>query len=147
MLSNLAGALLERYDLAAQIADLETAVELLQEAVANTPAGDPDIGARLTNLAIALRNRQLRRRGGRGDLDRAVAAFEQALASTPDSAPDAAALHANLGNVLHQRFDVVRARGDLDRAVRELETALEHTPERRGTAPATSTTSRPRRRD
>jgi tetratricopeptide (TPR) repeat protein len=129
MLSNLAGALLERYDLAAQIADLETAVELLQEAVATTPAGDPDIRARLSNLAIALRNRQLRRRRGRGDLDRAVAAFEQALASTPDSAPDAAALHANLGNVLHQRFDVIRARGDLDRAVRELETALEHTPE------------------
>jgi tetratricopeptide (TPR) repeat protein len=128
MLSNLAAALLERFDLTGQIVDIDEAVDILATAV---DASEPDASARasrLNNLAIGLRRRQLRRRGGREDLDRAVAAYEEALSATPEADPDWPAYHANLGNVLHQRFDVTGDPEDLDRAVDHFETALVRTP-------------------
>jgi tetratricopeptide (TPR) repeat protein len=130
LLGNLAGGLLERYDLTGRIADVDEAIAALDESLSLTPADDANRPSRLNNLGIALRTRALRRHeAGREDLDRAVAAFEDALALTPAQAPDAAALHANLGNVLHQRHDVTRHPEDIARAVRELEAALERTPE------------------
>ena len=146
MLNNLAGGLLERYDLTGLIADVDEAIQVLDEAISSTPADHPDRPARLSNLAIALRTRQLRRRGGRDDLDRAVAAFQEALGLTSEQAPEAAAFHANLGNALHQRHDVTGDRGDLDRAVREPRRRSRGRPTGQRIARRISTTSRPRSR-
>jgi tetratricopeptide (TPR) repeat protein len=128
MLSNLAAALLERFDLAGQIADIDEAVAILAVAVDASGPDSPARPSRLNNLAIALRLRHLRRRGGRADLDRAVAAFEEALSATRKSDPDWPAYQGNLGNVLHQRFDVTGDPEDLDRAVEHFERALGRMP-------------------
>ena len=128
MLSNLAAALLERFDLAGQIADVDEAVDILAAVVDSTEPDSAARPSRLNNLAIALRLRHLRRRGGRADLDRAVAAYEEALSATREADPEWPAFHANLGNVLHQRFDVTADSGDLDRAVEHFEKALARSP-------------------
>jgi tetratricopeptide (TPR) repeat protein len=128
VLSNLAAALLERFDLAGQIADIDEAVAGLAVAVDASAPDSPARPSRLNNLAIALRLRHLRRRGGRADLDRAVAAFEDALSATRESDPDWPAYQANLGNALHQRFDVTGDSRDLDRAVEHFEKALGRKP-------------------
>jgi hypothetical protein len=128
MLSNLAAALLERFDITGELVDLDEAIDLLETALAESAPNDPELPSRLSNLGNALRRRQLRRRGGREDLDRAVSAYERALAATADGDPDRTAYHSNLGNALHQRYDVTGDPGDLDRAVQELETAVEQTP-------------------
>jgi tetratricopeptide (TPR) repeat protein len=129
MLSNLAAALLERFDLAGQIADVDEAVNLLAVAVDASGPDSPERPSRLNNLAIALRLRHLRRRGDPSDLDRAVAAYEEALSATREADPEWPAYHANLGNVLHQRFDATGDPADLDRAVKHVETALVRMPE------------------
>ena len=125
--SNLAAALLGRFELTGQIADVQEAVDLLEAALARSEPRDRGRGARLSNLAIALRLRALRRRGGREDLDRSVAAYEEAL-RTDASAADRAGYRANLGNALHQRLDVTGDPADLDRAVEVLEAACAATP-------------------
>jgi tetratricopeptide (TPR) repeat protein len=128
-LAALAAVLLQRFDVTGTIADVDEAVGLLDEAVSSTDRESPERVARLNNLAVALRQRHLRRRSGREDLDRAVAAYEDAIGSTPEDDPERRAFHANLGNVLHQRYDVTQDPADLERAVRELETAVAATPE------------------
>jgi tetratricopeptide (TPR) repeat protein len=129
MLGSLAAILLQRFEVTGGIADIDEAVDLLGEAVARTDPQSPDRVARLNNLAIALRQRQLRRRSGRDDLNRAVAAYEEALDATSADDPDRAAYWANLGNVLHQRYDATLDPADLERAVRELERAVAATPD------------------
>jgi tetratricopeptide (TPR) repeat protein len=129
MLGSLATVLLQRFEVTGGIADVDEAVDLLDEAVASTDPQSPERAARLNNLAIALRERQLRRRSGRDDLDRAVGAFEEALDATREDHPDRIAYRANLGNALHQRYDVTQDPEDLERAVRELERAVAATPE------------------
>jgi tetratricopeptide (TPR) repeat protein len=129
LLNYLAAAYLQRYDVTGRLADLDSAINLLEESVAVTVAGDAHLGVRLSNLGGALRARQLRRRGGRRDLDRAVAVFEQALEASGESAPESVAVHANLGNALKQRYDLAGDVGDLDRAVCEIELALGRTAE------------------
>jgi hypothetical protein len=129
ILSNLSAALLERFDLTGQIADIDDAVEMLDRAVATSASNDPERSSRLNNLAIGLRVRHLRRRRGREDLDRAIAAYKEALAATAAGNPDRPAYQANLGNALHQRFDVTGDPKDLGQALQEFERALAGAPE------------------
>jgi tetratricopeptide (TPR) repeat protein len=130
LLNYLAAGYLQRYDLTGRLADLDAAIDLLEESVAVTLPGDGHLGVRLSNLGGALRTRQLRRRRGRRDLDRAVAVFERALEASGEHAPESAAARGNLGNALKQRYDLTNDVVDLDRAVAEFETALKRISER-----------------
>ena len=68
-------------------AALNTAIDLLQQAVAASPADHPGRAAMLSSLGIALQTR-FERTGDRADLDAGIAACQQAVAATPADDPD-----------------------------------------------------------
>ena len=72
-----AGTYLTRYQATGEIADLNRALELWQEAVAATPSGSPERPLYLSNLGIGLRERYLRT-GDLADLEHALEAWERA---------------------------------------------------------------------
>ncbi|MFC5824735.1 CHAT domain-containing tetratricopeptide repeat protein [Nonomuraea insulae] len=76
-LSNLSNALLSRYELTQDDADLGEAVAVGDRAVAASPPGSPWLAVCLANLAVALRTR-FERQGDAGDHDRSVATAERA---------------------------------------------------------------------
>ena len=71
-------------------AALNTAIDLLRQAVAASPADHPGRAAMLSNLGIALQTR-FERTGDRADLDAAIDAGQQAVAASPADHPDRAA--------------------------------------------------------
>ena len=95
---------------------LSQAIELLDKAVATTPAGHPDRPMYLSNLGAALQTRFLRS-GADADLDEAVRVGRQAVAATPAGHPDRPMYLSNLGGALQIRFERTGADGDLDEAV------------------------------
>ena len=71
MLSNLGIALTARFERTGDQADLDAAIDAGQQALAATPADDPDRAGRLSNLGVALTAR-FERTGDRADLDAAI---------------------------------------------------------------------------
>jgi tetratricopeptide (TPR) repeat protein len=126
-LSDLAGALLSRFELGGSPADLNRAVELDEQVVAATPAGDPEGAGRLSNLGADL-SRRYEVNGSSADLERAIEVGEQALAATPPDHPWRAARLTNLGIASQRRFERTRSLSDLRRAVELGEQAVAATP-------------------
>ena len=108
-------------------AGLNTAIDLLQQAVAATPAGHPHRAAILANLAIALTNR-FEWTGDRADLDAAITAGLQAVAAASAHHPDRAAILSNLGANLRSRFEQTGDLADLDAAIFAGQQAVNATP-------------------
>ncbi|MGD9525355.1 MAG: CHAT domain-containing protein [Pseudonocardia sp.] len=126
-MTNLASALMTRYDERGQLRDLDEAVRRYRTAVHATPAGSVDVPLRLANLARALLERH-DRRGHRRDLDDAVGAAEQALRHGSPSAVDRSRQEATLADALRRRHELDGNPDDLDRAVTGYRWAAEHTP-------------------
>ena len=121
-----ADTLLRRYWTFGQVADLEEAIRVYQQALEQTPQGSPNRPRHLNNLGTALKNR-FNLRGQVGDLEEAIRVYQQALDQTPQGAP--ALLLSNLGNALMNRFNLRGQVADLEEAIKVHQQALEQTPQ------------------
>ena len=127
MLSSLGIALTTRFERTGNRADLDAAIAACQQAVAASPADDPDRAGRLSNLGAALRTR-FERTGDRADLDAAIAAGQQAAAASPADHPGRAATLSNLSLALRTRFERTGDRADLDAAIAAGQQAVADSP-------------------
>jgi tetratricopeptide (TPR) repeat protein len=117
ILSNLASALVSRYEQAGKAADLEEAIALSRTAVESAVgAGETCVGM-LATLANALRV-WFEHTGKSADLENAVAANTAAVALTPSTHAGFATRQTNLAAALQRRFESRHNRADLDAAVR-----------------------------
>ena len=122
-----AGAFLRRYQRLGELGDLERAIGHLEEAVAGTPPGSPDLPGWLNNLGAGLSARY-GRTGELADLQRAVRAYQEAVAATPTGSPDLPGWLNNLGTGLSARYGRTGELGDLEGAIRAYEEAVAGTP-------------------
>ena len=118
-----AGAFLRRYQRLGELGDLERAIGHLEEAVAGTPPGSPDLPGWLNNLGAGLSARY-GRTGELADLQRAVRAYQEAVAATPTGSPDLPGWLNNLGTGLSARYGRTGELGDLEGAIRAYEEAV-----------------------
>lgn len=104
-LSNLGGFLNDEYELTADRATLDEAVQLNAEAVAQTPTNHKERGKRLANWGVSLTNRA-RMSSDPGDAAEAVAVCEEALAAMSPDDPDRTQSLLALANalLLHNEF-------------------------------------------
>ena len=112
---------MERFDAEGDTGDLDEAVSLLREAVADTGPGSPRHPLWLSNLADALLAR-FEATGTGSDLDEAVETAEQAVREAAGSSEvqDAQAegiLESGLGSALGARYVARGDEADLDRAI------------------------------
>ncbi|MFB7051875.1 CHAT domain-containing protein [Streptomyces vinaceus] len=116
-LSNLGGALWTRYQQFGALADLNAAVDRLQEAVRAVPADRRSERAScLCNLGNMLRAR-FARLHDLGDLDAAVEVGRQAVDAVPSTHRDRAMFLSNLGGALQIRVEHLGVLGDVDAAI------------------------------
>jgi len=116
ILSNLGGALNEKFDRFGQLKDLDEAISLHHEALDLRPTAHPDRSISLNNLAIALytRFKQL----GRGeDLDKAILLHRSALDLRAVSHPDRSITLDNLAVTLSTQFNRSGRHEDLDEVI------------------------------
>lgn len=112
VLDMIGAALLRRFVLTGDEADLQRSVQVLERALDRLPPGSPERSSPLVNLSAALRDRfDLLR--DRRDVERAIAAAGEASEMEPEE-PEA---WNNLGNALGQLFNLTQDRSDLERAV------------------------------
>jgi len=126
-LSNLGIALLTRFELTGDAADLSTGINFAQQAVAATPPGHPDRAAYLSNLASSLFT-QFNRAGDSADLNAAIDAARQAVGITLPDHPNRAAMLSNLASPLLARFELAGSSTDLDTAIEAVQQAVSVTP-------------------
>lgn len=103
-LVNLSAALLTRYELSGNPADLTGSVDLSRAAAASIPASDPAYASSHAHLGNALRFRY-RRSGSLADLDEAIAAGRAALRAAPREDDQYSAYAAGLASSLVDRFE------------------------------------------
>jgi len=129
--SQLAIALLSRFERVGGAADLDEAVVLLRQAVA---ACDDDLDRRrvLSNLNIALHTR-FERTGERADLDESIDAATAALRGADGD--DMATIASNLSAALLTRSERTRDLADVVRAVELSRVALANTPQNHASQP------------
>ena len=123
----LAIALLRRYERTGALADVDEAIEVARQALAQIPEGHPDRAARLSLLGYALSSRY-ERTGMAADLDMAIDFGRQAVAAGPRGAEDSANVANDLGNALMDRYQRTGAVQDLDEAVGRFGQAVALTP-------------------
>ncbi|HHS97393.1 MAG TPA: tetratricopeptide repeat protein, partial [Chloroflexi bacterium] len=121
------GAYLRRYWRQGQIADLDRALSLWQEAVRRTPPDSPDLPGYLNNLGNGLRARY-GRTGRLEDLEEAIRVFQEAVRRTPPDSPDLPGYLNNLGNGLSDRYGRTGRLEDLEEAIRVFQEAVRRTP-------------------
>jgi CHAT domain-containing protein/tetratricopeptide (TPR) repeat protein len=101
---------------AAQIADLNQAIELYGRYLALGESRDTDRAGVLSNLGYTLRDRY-DRTGNTADLDGAIAACREAVDSVPPGSPPRAMFLNQLATALQQRHGLNRSMPDLEEAV------------------------------
>jgi tetratricopeptide (TPR) repeat protein len=114
--SNLAAALLDRYERASDRGDLDAAIAHLERACAMSGSPSDEL---LSNLGTALRMRAVAD-ASLEDLDRALPLLRRAAAVDDDKL-------GNLGAGLLERFGMTGRVEDVDEAIRALRTAVEGT--------------------
>lgn len=103
--------------------DLHAAIDANSRAVKVAYVIDPNRGAFLKNLGVAL-NKRFERTGSMDDLNASVTAYDAAVASTPRSDSYRASRLNNLGCALQTRFERTQRVTDLYSAVNVLEEAI-----------------------
>ena len=126
--TDLANALLTRFDLDGSPDDLNEAIDHHQTAHGLAQAGHPDLAMSLNNLAGALLIR-FEEFKEPADIEEALANNRTALSLTPDGHPDRHMSLENLANALLVRFEACRDPADLENAVSCNRRALELTTE------------------
>jgi tetratricopeptide (TPR) repeat protein len=102
--ANLAGALQDRYELVGATADLDEAIERMQQAAASTPGVHADYAGMLSNLGSLL-GLQARRTRRDVDLEAAEHAISRALRARQIDDPGRPLDEFNLALILHDRFE------------------------------------------
>ncbi|KZP20335.1 hypothetical protein FIBSPDRAFT_1044972 [Athelia psychrophila] len=115
-LSHLGGGYYARFERLADLADLENAITMEQQALALTPDGHPDKPARLTALGFSYDTR-FERLGDLADIENAITAEMQALALTQDGHPDKPGHLIALGCSYYMRFERLGDLADLENAI------------------------------
>jgi tetratricopeptide (TPR) repeat protein len=106
-----------RFERTGVLADVDEAIRLARQAVADTPADDPDRADRMDALRRALLDR-FRRTGAMSALDAAVEWGRQVVVAIPADHPDRAGKLTNLGITLRTHFERTGSLVDLDEAIR-----------------------------
>ena len=91
-------------------------LQMMEEALAGTAPGDPDLPVQLSNLGMVLFERY-EQDGEGGDLSRALEAGLMSVASTPPDSPQLPLRQSNLVIALHARYKWTGEPADLDEAV------------------------------
>ena len=115
-LSFLGNALRKRFERLGADQDIEEALRVCRDALADTPADDPDRPGYLINLGSSLLAR-FTRSGALADVDAAIHADDEAVASAPPDSPHRVTFLIGLGNALSARYHRLGAPEDLDRAI------------------------------
>ncbi len=110
-----------------QAADLDAAILASQKAVSLTPAGDPDLAVRWSNLAVLLGMR-FGRAGDAADLDASIDASREAVGLTSPDDRDLAGHLSNLAAALSIRFERTGAVADLNATIEAAQQAVLRTP-------------------
>ncbi|KAF6753815.1 CHAT domain-containing protein [Ephemerocybe angulata] len=110
------------------LSDLTEGMEMLQQAVALTPHGHPNLPARLNTFGITLQWR-FERIGEPSDLADAISAYQKAVDLTPENHPDLPSRLSNLGNSLTCRFERTGELSDIDDGISVHRKAVDLTPE------------------
>ncbi len=119
---DLAGALMSRHWHARDAADLDRAVGLLQQILAEADVRDPNRIGTASMLALGLRSRFALSRQP-ADLAQAIELFERIAAQTPRTSREWPGTVTNLAATLQERYESTRDPGDMDRAQQILEDA------------------------
>ena len=119
--------LLERFERFGDLADLQHAVSLLEEAVRSTSIWDYRHLMGLTNLGGALAHR-FQRLGELSDLEQSISKHRDAVTLTPDCHPDKPTSLCHLGGTLLLRFERLGELSDLEDAISRLKYAVELSP-------------------
>lgn len=112
-----------RYQATGDLAELDAAVTLLSEALADIPAGDVGAAMVAASLSEALHVR-FTVTGDRPALDGAVDAARRAVADIPDGHPQSTPAFLTLGACLRSRADLNEDSADLAAAIEALNGAL-----------------------
>jgi tetratricopeptide (TPR) repeat protein len=126
-LSNLAGALMQRFERFGSVGDLDEAISLVRTAMQAAPPGSAARADFLANLHVALM-RKYQHTQAPGDRDEAIDAARLATQSTPDGHPLRGIRLGGLGTALLRRYDQTHAAEDADEAVGVLRAALKVIP-------------------
>ena len=108
------------------MADLDTAIQRLQEALDRTPTDHPDRAHRLYCLGVGYRDRYLAT-GTMADLDIAIQRFQEAFDRTIIDHPDRAHRLYCLGVGYRDRYQATGAMADLDIAIQRFQEAFDRT--------------------
>ena len=108
------------------MADLDTVIQRIQEALDATPTDHPDRAGRLDNLGAGYRDRY-QRTGTIADLNTAIQRSQEALDTTPADHPDRAGRLNNLGVGYRARYQRTGIIADLDTAIQRFQEALDTT--------------------
>jgi tetratricopeptide (TPR) repeat protein len=122
-------ALMRRFEVHGDPADLDEAVQLLREAVERPVLSPAHVVGELVNLAAALINR-FRWDRSSADVDEAITYCRRALELTPDGGPGRVRYLHTLGTALVYRFNHLGRRFDLDEAIEIGQAALDTATER-----------------
>ena len=114
-LSNLASALTKRFETTGDLADLQRAIDLYEQALALSDSG-PDRAGRISDYATALGIRYDRIRDPQ-DLTRAMTSLKEAEALAKPRSFEWYAVRHNLGKTFHRRFEQAHDPRDLDKAL------------------------------
>jgi tetratricopeptide (TPR) repeat protein len=125
--SNLAGALLTRFDRGARLIDLNRAIDVLRRLVDAIPPQDPRLSAFQHNLGSALARRHAHLRSS-VDIADALMAHRAAIEGVPATAATRPDFLCGLATAYLQRFEERRDLSDADRAVRLLREGLDDLP-------------------
>jgi CHAT domain-containing protein/tetratricopeptide (TPR) repeat protein len=109
---------------ASAVTQTQPAFTAAEQALAQTPLGEPNRAERLESLCILLRSMIERV----PDLPRAIVWLEEAVASTPLNHPDRAGYLINLARLLELKFERTGSLEDLDTAILRHEQAVNLTP-------------------
>lgn len=114
--TNLADALLSRYEHLGRIEDLEDSITFHQKALALRPPGHQDRACSQKNLADVLLTRY-EYSGKVDDLDAAISLNRDAIASRGPNQPDLSGYHVNLANALSTRHKQSGEMEDLEESI------------------------------
>jgi tetratricopeptide (TPR) repeat protein len=126
-LSNLAHALMQRFERFGAVGDLEEAISLVRTAMQAAPPGSAARADFLANLHVALM-RKYELTQAPGDRDEAIEAARLSAQSTPDGHPREGNRLGGLGTALLRRYAQTHAAQDADEAVGVLRAALKVIP-------------------
>ncbi|CCM00043.1 uncharacterized protein FIBRA_02069 [Fibroporia radiculosa] len=126
-MNNLGTALLNRFERRGNLANIDRAISVEEDAVRLTPHDHPDKPRYLSSLGTALLTR-FERLGNLADIDRAISVEEDAARLPPHDHPDKPRYLNNVGTALLNRFERLGNLADIDRAILVREDAVRLAP-------------------